>query len=94
LRKTDLQQQLESRAFSHGTSEIYIKCDPHALRGAQKKVRATGARMRISISATPPVRERDCKKSYIFKWFFDGFQKFENLDAFFAHLKHSERLTF
>jgi len=44
--------------------------------------------------ATPPGRERDCKKSYIFKMFFDGFQKYENFDAFFAHLKHSERLTF
>ena len=92
--KTDLGPQLESRAFSHGTSEIHINCDPHALRGAFKKVRATAARMRISIFATPPGRERDCKKSYIFKWFFDGFQKYENFDAFFAHLKHSERLTF
>ena len=94
LRKTDLGPKLASRAFSHGTSEIHKKCDPHALRGAQKKVRATAARMRNLIFATPPVRERDCKKSYIFKWFFDGFQKYENFDAFFAHLKHSERLTF
>ena len=92
--KTDVGPRDAAHRIWAGTSEIHKKCDPHALRGAQKKVRATAARMRISIFATPPGRERDCKKSYISKWFFNGFQKYENFDAFFAHLKHSERLTF
>ena len=86
--------EIPSRAFSQGTSEIYINCNPHALRGAQKKMKAAGHRQRKLIFATPPGRERDCKKSYIFKWFFCGFRNYENFDAFFAHLKHSERLTF
>ena len=60
----------------------------------QKKVRATAARLRILIFATPPGRERDCEKSYIFKCFFDCFQKFENFDAFFEHSKHSTHVTF
>ena len=92
--KTDLGHTHGPNRVWARTFEIHINCDPHALRGAQKKVRATCARMRNLIFATPPVRERDCKKSYIFKWFFEGFQKYENFDAFFAHLKHSERLTF
>ena len=92
--KTDLGQTHDPNRVWAGTSEIHINCDPHALRGAQKKVRATGARMRNLMFATPPGRERDCKKSYIFKLFFYSFQKYENFDAFFAHLKHSERLTF
>ena len=45
---------------------------------------AAGHRQRKLIFPTPPGRERDCKKSYIFKLFFDCFQKFENSDAFFC----------
>ena len=49
-----------------------------------KKVRATAARLRILIFATPPGRERDCEKSYIFKCFFD-FSKSSKISMHFLH---------
>ena len=77
--------QIGGQEAPHRRGVITCKnSDPHARRGRLKKLSDTMAGMPILYFATPPGRERDCKKSYIFKCFFNGFQKFENFDAFFC----------
>ena len=92
--KTDLGHTHESNRVWAGTSGIHIKCDPHALRGAQKKCapRVPGCEFRF---LQHPLDGNAIAKSHTFS---NGFSMvFKSLKISMhvvAHLKHSERLTF